>query len=96
VAVSYEAWKRELESPERIDEWFLSGFVAELLDAGGTLGPGEVYSPTIPEIIGGKRSVENCTPSHWLVHLHVLGQIHRQVKDLPEGTTITRIRVDRW
>jgi hypothetical protein len=96
AAVSYESWKVELESPDRVRQWFSPGFMAELVTNGVSLKPGEVYSPTIPEVLGGKATAENYTPSHWLAHLHVLGSIHRQVKDLPAGTPITRFQGDQW
>jgi hypothetical protein len=91
VASSYEAWKRELQSHERIHHWFMPAFVAELLSAGITLGVGEIYSPIVPEVLGGALTVSNYTPSPWLAHFHMLGQVHRQVKHLPVGTPITRI-----
>jgi hypothetical protein len=96
AARSYESWRIELKSPDRVRQWFSPSFVAELVTSGAPLKPGEVYSPTIPEVLGGSADAENYTPSHWLAHLHVLGQIHRQIKDLPAGTPITRLQVDPW
>jgi hypothetical protein len=94
VGASYTAWKVEL-STDRPEWWFMPGFVAELVASGATLKAGEVYSPIIPEVLGGKRTVTNYSASPWTAHLHVLGSVHRQVKDLPEGTPIV-LHVDPW
>jgi len=94
VAETVDAWKEEMHNAQRIGEWFWPGFVEALLKEGQRLQPGDVYSPTIPPVLGGAMSVENFTPSNWRMHLHVLGQIHEQVRDLPPGTRIRKIKVD--
>jgi hypothetical protein len=95
VGASYTAWKVGL-SPEWLGRWFMPEFVAELVASGTTLKAGEVYSPIIPEVLGGKRAVTNYSASPWTAHLHVLGSVHRQVKDLPAGTPVTAVHVDPW
>jgi hypothetical protein len=95
VAPSYQAWKQSLEA-KALSFWFRPAFVAELLEVHGALAAGQVFSPVIPPVLGGEQSVANYTPSHWLAHFHVCGQIHRQVKDLPSGTRITKIKVEPW
>jgi hypothetical protein len=71
------------------------GFNTVPLNDGGQYNPGTtpgtVYSPIVPEVLGGAVTVSNYTPSPWLAHFHVLGQVHRLVKHLPIGTPITRI-----
>jgi hypothetical protein len=94
VASSVEQWKCDLENVERVDGWFLPGFVHLLREHGAPLMAGEVYSPTIPPVLGGAMSVDNFTPSTWRMHLHVLGQIHEQVRDLPAGAKIDAIKID--
>src|ERR1043165_6979262 len=96
AAPSLVEWKLDMRNPERIRDWFLPEFIGELRRKGRPLNAQEVYSPTIPPILGGSMTVENFTPSHWHVHLHVLGQIHEQVRDLPPGTPITKIIVEPW
>jgi hypothetical protein len=91
VAPSYAPWKQELRSQRRVSEWFCPAFVAELHAVGRTVGPGEVYSPTIPEVLGGAVTPANYSATPWIAHFHFLGQVHRQVKDLPVGTPTTRI-----
>ncbi len=96
VASSREQWYRMLTSADHVELWFRPAFVHELKSRGKPLQREAVYSPTIPLVLNGKLTVENYTPSRWDAHLHVMGQIHRQVKDLPPGTPITKIHVDPW
>lgn len=94
VAESRDAWKREMQNPQRVGEWFLPGFIEALRESGQMLKQGEVYSPTVPLVLGGTLSLENFTASHWRMHLHVLGQIHEQVRHLPPGTRINKIKIE--
>ncbi|HQR66540.1 MAG TPA: DUF1851 domain-containing protein [Thermoanaerobaculia bacterium] len=96
IAKNRESWQRQLQDSERLSYWFQPGFVAALRASGYSLADGEVFSPTIPPILGGKQAPENYSPTHWLAHFHLLGQIHRQVKDLPSGTKISSIKVKSW
>lgn len=62
--------------------------------AGILLGPGEVYSYSHPLALGGDDSVDNIAAVDVAVHVSISGQIHRQIKDLPEGTDIREIRLE--
>ena len=68
----------------------MPAFLGTVRDAGSYLAQGECYSATHPTILGGPFSVENWRPTHWRSHFYSLGQIHEQVRDLPDGTIITR------
>jgi len=73
----------------------LATFVVRgLREAGLTLKPGECYSPDQPPILGGTRSNENLRPCDIRVHASIMGQVHRQVRDLPAGTRISEVRVE--
>lgn len=96
AAASVAEWRELLQRPDNIAQWFRPDFVAELEKQHSPLEAPYVFSPTVPLILGGELTVENYTPSRWDAHLHVLGQIHRQVEDLPDGTPITKIHVDPW
>jgi len=91
VASSIEDWEGKLRDDRLINEWFMPGLLSELLEAGLSLCQGECYSAMQPIILNGEFSAANWRPTHWRVHFHSLGQIHDQVKDLPEGTKITKI-----
>ena len=95
VARDRQRWKQKLRDPDSVAEWFKPGFVAALKDAGLTLSAGEVYSPLVPPVIGGSYNPNNYITSQWRAHLHFLGQVHDQVKDMPPGTRIDRLVFER-
>ena len=91
VARSVVDWEEKCREPGLFDHWFMPAFLAQLHKAGSFLSEGECYDATHPIILGGAYSVENWSPTNWRAHFHSLGQIHEQVKDLPNGTPITKI-----
>lgn len=90
VADSRKEWKEAMQSPERLTEWLQPDRVSRLREHGLGLGPGEVYSPLVPAVLGGSRGPENRTNAPWRNHLNVLGQVHDQVRRLPDGSRIDR------
>ncbi len=94
VASDQGEWKQQMQDPARLAEWFRPAFIASLRRAGLSLAPGEVFSPLIPVVVGGRRTPDNYTTSQWRSHLHLLGQIHDQVRLLPPGTTIERLVIE--
>ena len=68
--------------------------VGALRERGLILAPGQCYSPIHPPVLGGEMVPENFELVSWRVHFYVVGQIHEQVRNLPEGTPITGINID--
>jgi hypothetical protein len=93
VAPDYQQWKVMLNDPDRLEAWFRGGLVTELLESGLKREPGHCFSPFVPQIVSGSWRPSNFHACDLLVHLSVLGQIHRQVKDLPPGTRISGFEV---
>lgn len=93
VAPSRNDWKRQLYDPVRVSEWFNPDLVLKLVAAVAGLESGEVYSPIIPPVLGGAMAPDNYMPTQWRMHLHVLGQVHRQIQGLPPGTAVD-LKVD--
>jgi hypothetical protein len=78
---------------QNADQWFMPQLVGDLMAAGVTLRPGECYSYKKPPILGGQIEPANFEPTDLSVHFNILGQIHKQVKDLPPGTKISKINI---
>lgn len=74
-------------------EWFIPELVGDLLQGGARLAPGECFSYKVPPVLGGQMEPSNFEPADLSVHFGILGQIHEQVKDLPEGTPIGEIKL---
>jgi len=94
VAASFDEFKALLSDKSFVYENLLVDDVVHLRESGKLLEPGQVYGFEIPPALGGSFDAENVVPSDVSVHFSVSGQIHRKVKDLPEGTPMSQIRLD--
>ncbi len=78
-----EAWH------QRIDEWFLPGFVEQLHEAGKIPGPGQCYGMTIlPIFEEGRFTIDNAfvlSAREWLA---ATGSMHEQMRGLPDGAKV--------
>ena len=94
IAASVSEFQELLRDTEFVTNVLVPQIVVETRNAGKPLGPGEVYSFEHPPVLGGEYSAENMVPTDILVHFSIMGQIHRQVKDLPPGTPIGEIKIE--
>jgi Domain of unknown function (DUF1851) len=94
VAGSPEEFKSLMVIPEKTGEWFMLPLVIDLKVSGMNLGPGQCYSWKVPPVLSGTTEVSNVEISDLHVHFSILGQINRQVKDLPPGTSIRDIKIN--
>lgn len=88
VASDVDDFKQKMVQKENAAEWFQPQLVGNILAQGKQLTAGEVFSPTVPMVLGGELAPDNFEATDMHVHFGMLGQIHVQVKDLPPGTTI--------
>lgn len=93
AATSYEDWKASLADRDKMEAWFRCEFLAELLTAGLKRKPNECFSPELPQACNGSWDPSNFKPAQFYLHLCIQGQIHQQIKDLPQGTKIKRFDV---
>jgi hypothetical protein len=93
VAASVEEFKELLADREFVTDSFVPETIVGLREAGKTLAAGQIYSYIHPPVLGGEYSIENLEPTDVQVHYSVLGQIHEQVKDLPEGAEVGEIKL---
>jgi hypothetical protein len=93
VCDSTEAFEEALDDDEFISEFFYPERVQELRQAGLTLSDRNVYSHKLPLVVGGEDDVANFEATDAVVHVSVHGQIHRQVRDLPDGAPLDGIKI---
>jgi len=93
VANDGDSFSQNLTDTEFVMQYFAVNLVAPLLKSGPALEQKQVYGWTRPPILGGKYSPDNLEPTDASVHFSMLGQIFRQVKDLPDGTPIGDITI---
>ena len=86
----FERMSRERENQEN---WFLTDFLNEIEHAGLTLEAGQCFGFKVPLRLGGKMELSNVEVSSVSVYVSMMGQIHRQLKDVPSGTKITAVQI---
>ncbi|MBW8847245.1 MAG: DUF1851 domain-containing protein [Burkholderiales bacterium] len=67
--------------------------IGQLKSEGRELAAGQVWSFIHPPVLGGSFDTDNYEPTDLAVHFSIQGQIHRQVKDLPDGAAISSIQL---
>ena len=88
VADSTPGLAAMLQDGEARDSLLLAGLVIGARNRGLTLEPGECYDFRLAPVVGGKMSVDDIEKRSFVVKLHIAGQLHEQVKNLPPGTPI--------
>ena len=93
IAASIDQFQQLRQQRQNADQWFIPQLIVDLINSGVRLAPGQCYSYKKPPILGGEIEPSNFEPTDLSVHFSILGQIHRQVKDLPPGTKIQNIKI---
>jgi hypothetical protein len=94
VAGCDDEFRLLLAEPDFVDKWFFPQFVRQLKVEGMDVNPGQCYGYKLPPVVGGSIEVSNMEPTNLLLHFGLLGQLHRGVKNLPDGTPIRRFVSD--
>ena len=81
-----------LDTERGQDQYLLGGLALAADRRGIHLQPNEVYDFAVAPVLGGKAEVENVVAMDFVVSLHIAGQLHHQVRDLPPGTRITGVK----
>lgn len=92
VADTIEDFEEKLKNIEQVNEWFMIDLTTDLRLSDKKLKDGQLYSYKKLPILGGDYTVDNFEPTDIEVHFSFAGQIHRQIKDLPDGTRIDKIK----
>lgn len=93
VANSLAEFVAALMEPAERDDLLLAGHIIGARNKGILLSPGECYDFKVAPILGGPMDVEHMQKLSFVVKLHIAGQLHEQVKDLPSGTRVNRIEI---
>jgi len=88
VAENENEFKRKMNDDKIADEWFMFNLVGEIKESGLELVEKKVYSYKKLPILGGEYNADNFELTDIEVHFSIAGQIHQQIKDLPDGTTV--------
>ena len=93
VSGTWSELKTQLNDADRQDDLLLAGLVMAARRKGLVLDAGQCYDFKKPPVLGGEMSVEQMEKTFFVVKVHIAGQIHRQIKDLPQGTKINKVTI---
>ena len=93
IAQSIEEFQQLLSDQEFVLSEFLVEDFVSLRNGGKSLSHDQVFGFVQPPVLGGSFGVDNLEPTDMQVHFSLSGQIHRQVKDLPDGTPISNVSI---
>jgi hypothetical protein len=88
AATSRDELRRLLDDGDKADDWLMVPLVDRLTSAGMTLGTGQCYGFKMLPVLGGKYAPDNITPMSACAYLAFCGDVHGQIKDLPDGAGI--------
>ena len=94
ISESTEQLEKQLGDRHNRRAWLQGFLVRELRQRGVVLGPGQCYGKKTPYHLGGAAGIENVEPVDLMVHVSILGQLHRQTRAMVPRTTIDEIFVD--
>jgi hypothetical protein len=94
VAANYSEFQRLVNTQEKQEEWLLSELVLTLHQKNVVPARGECYSFKLPLVLGGKAESDNVELCDFRLWVSICGQIHDQVRALPEGTPICGFRAE--
>jgi hypothetical protein len=94
VAENLSEFERLVKS-DGADEWLLPDLVSALIGAGKLLDPQQCYSFVIlPVFKEGTYSTDNLNAVRIGEHFGLTGELHKQIRDLPDGSTVQLKVVD--
>ena len=90
VANNGEQFEQLLTQADFVMKYFSVNLIAPLMKR-GSIPDGHLYSWKKAPVLGGEYNRSNLEATDIKVHFSILGQIWRQVNDLPEGTEISDV-----
>lgn len=88
IANGIQDFEDKLKNIEQVNEWFMIALTTNLRLSDKKLKDGQLYSYKKLPIIGGDYTLDNFTPLDIVEHFGYTGEIHKQIKDLPDGTEV--------
>lgn len=93
VASDQDHFATIIDEGNNANDWLMIPLVDNCVAAGLHLSAGQIYSYKTPPILGGDYTVDNSEVCDLEVHFSVLGQIHKKIKGLPDGTKVDRVKI---
>jgi len=93
IAESMDELEGILNSSQGQENYLMATLSLAMQKKGFTLEPDEVFDFKETPKLGGKISLENVQVMNFVTAVHIAGQIHQQIKDLPPGSKITNVNI---
>ena len=93
VAANLDEFQLLRQQPASASEWFATQMVGDILQSGVRLARGQCFSYKVPPMLSGQWEASNFEPTDLSVHFSILGQVCHQVRDLPEGTSVSSVKI---
>lgn len=94
LAGSREEFFTQIDVGENADNWLLISLTDNCVASGLTLGPGQCYTFKVAPVFGGKYVPDNVGVGDLVATYSLLAQIHKQIKDLPDGAKVRLVLGD--
>ncbi|MBI3220032.1 MAG: DUF1851 domain-containing protein [Bacteroidetes bacterium] len=88
IANGIQDFEEKLKNIEQVNEWFMIDLAMNLRLSDKKLKDGQLYSYKKLPIIGGDYTADNFVPLDIVEHFCCTGDLHKQIKDLPDGTMV--------
>ncbi len=95
VAQTMDDLEKRLNSSKGQEDLLMATLSMTLQKSGLILAPHEIFDFKKTPKLGGVISVDNIHKMDFITAVHVLGQIHQQIKDLPPGTEISEVNITK-
>jgi hypothetical protein len=95
IADSRDHFAALINLDDNANNWLMIPLVDQCVGAGLSLGNNQCYGYKVPPILGGLYTIENFELTDLSVHYLFLSDIYRQVKDMPVGTKIKLVKLQR-
>lgn len=95
LANSQDEFRTKFEQEDNADYWLLMSATNECVSACLMLQPGQCYGFKVAPVFDGKYTTDNIEVVDLAINYSRLGQIHQQIKNLPDGTRIRIVEEDR-
>lgn len=92
VADDGQSFQQLLRDNQFVTDHMFPSRIVQYRNAGKVLKPGQVYSHKQPLALGGEDDIVNIEATDVSIHISIHGQVHRQIKDLPDGTPISEVK----
>jgi hypothetical protein len=94
IAADQEDFVVKIDQGDNANEWLMIPLVDRCVASGMVLGANQCYGFKTSPTLGGRYEIANVELSDISVYLAIMGQIHQQIKDLPDDTRIKHVVID--